>query len=499
MFFRYVVTNDGPVTLTNLTLTDNVFSTSSCIIPATLAPGQSFECVIGPFEAMAGQHTNTATATGQYQGMTVMDSDNANYYGCVGKGTGTPGYWMNHPEAWPVDSIIIGGIEYSKKDAIDYMKKPVKRDKTMTMFPALVSAKLNVLSCNVSFCIDETILAADEWMAQYGPVGSGVLASSSAWSMGEPLYLLLDEYNNGLLCAPSRDKISYRDCDWDWDRDSDKDSDWDSDRDSDKDSDWDSDRDSDSNTSFGTGTQGYWQNHPKAWPVDRITVGGKRYSKDEAIKYMKKATKGDVTMTMFHALVSAKLNVASGTESSCIADTIKSADSWMDKYGPAGEKVRAGSWAWRNGEPLYMTLDDYNNGKLCAPSRDQDQTKSSSTSGPKTATSDYWQNNPKAWPVDRITVGDKRYSISDAIKNMGRDSRYDVTVTLYRTLVSAKLNVASGTESSCIADTIKSADSWMDRYGPVGEKVKPDSWAWRRGEPLHTTLDDYNKGKLCAP
>ncbi len=120
-------------------------------------------------------------------------------------GTGTPGYWMNHPEAWPVDEITIGGVTYSKAEAIEYMKMPVKGDKTLTMFPALVSAKLNVLIGNDASCIADTISAADAWMAAYGPVGSGVKGSSQAWKDGEPLYLRLDDYNNGRLCAPHRD------------------------------------------------------------------------------------------------------------------------------------------------------------------------------------------------------------------------------------------------------------------------------------------------------
>jgi len=120
-------------------------------------------------------------------------------------GTGTPGYWMNHPEAWPVGTITIGGVIYSRDDAIAIMKMPVSGDKTLTMFPALVAAKLNVLIGNDSSCIDATITAADAWMAQYGPAGSYVEASSYAWEIGEQLYLMMDNYNNGLLCAPERD------------------------------------------------------------------------------------------------------------------------------------------------------------------------------------------------------------------------------------------------------------------------------------------------------
>lgn len=125
-----------------------------------------------------------------------------------GVGTGTPGYWKNHPEAWPVDEITIGGETYTKEMAIFFMKARVKKDKTFTMFPALVAAKLNVLIGNEDSCIEGTIKDADQWMADYGPVvGSGVKASSNAWEMGEPLYEVLDLYNNGKLCAPSRDAM----------------------------------------------------------------------------------------------------------------------------------------------------------------------------------------------------------------------------------------------------------------------------------------------------
>jgi hypothetical protein len=118
-------------------------------------------------------------------------------------GTGTPGYWKNHPGAWPVNSITVGGISYSKDDAIMWLGK-VSRDKTTTMFSSLVPAMLNVMIGNDGSCINATIAAANAWMATYGPVGSGVAASSYAWSVGEPLHQTMDIYNNGQLCAPHR-------------------------------------------------------------------------------------------------------------------------------------------------------------------------------------------------------------------------------------------------------------------------------------------------------
>jgi hypothetical protein len=119
-------------------------------------------------------------------------------------GTGTPGYWKNHPEAWPTQTITIGGVVYTKAAAIAWLDL-VGKDKTTTMFSSLVSAKLNVLAGNDSSCVSSTITDADAWMHTYGPVGRGIAASSLAWKLGEPMHRLMDNYNNGMLCAPHRD------------------------------------------------------------------------------------------------------------------------------------------------------------------------------------------------------------------------------------------------------------------------------------------------------
>jgi uncharacterized repeat protein (TIGR01451 family) len=75
--FRFVVTNTGGTVLSPVNLTDNVYSTTSCTWPASLTPGASAECIIGPFAATAGQHTNLATATAG--GLTATDP--AHYFG----------------------------------------------------------------------------------------------------------------------------------------------------------------------------------------------------------------------------------------------------------------------------------------------------------------------------------------------------------------------------------------------------------------------------------
>jgi SdrD B-like protein len=117
-------------------------------------------------------------------------------------GTGTPGYWKNHPEAWPASGITVGGVYYAKGTAIAWLGK-VGKDKSATMFSSLVSAMLNSLIGNEHGCVDETIVAANSWMTAH-PVGSNVAGSSAAWAEGESLHITLDNYNNGRLCAPHR-------------------------------------------------------------------------------------------------------------------------------------------------------------------------------------------------------------------------------------------------------------------------------------------------------
>ena len=161
-----------------------------------------------------GPWENTAVAKGYpvLNGVllnTVYDYSSWTVNIFCGPGTGTPGYWMNHPEAWPVESITIGGITYPKMEAIGYMLAPVIGDKTFTMFPALVAARLNVLIGNNDSCIAATITEADGWISNF-PLASGVEGWSEAWqySHGEQLYLLLDAYSNGdAACASSRDDL----------------------------------------------------------------------------------------------------------------------------------------------------------------------------------------------------------------------------------------------------------------------------------------------------
>ena len=117
---------------------------------------------------------------------------------------GTPGYFGNHPEAWPMTTITIGGVTYNQDHAIYYMSKPSEGDKTYDMYSQLCAAILNVFNGSDGSCIVDVIAAANDWLAE-NYLASDVEGRSDAWEDGEELKDWLDAYNNGELCAPPRD------------------------------------------------------------------------------------------------------------------------------------------------------------------------------------------------------------------------------------------------------------------------------------------------------
>jgi hypothetical protein len=74
-------------------------------------------------------------------------------------------------------------------------------DMSNVLFEELVSAKLNVDLGNTAYCIIDVIEAADAWMEENGPVGSGIQLDHPAYDTGSSLVSQLESYNNGLMCA----------------------------------------------------------------------------------------------------------------------------------------------------------------------------------------------------------------------------------------------------------------------------------------------------------
>jgi hypothetical protein len=119
--------------------------------------------------------------------------------------------------------------------------------------------------------------------------------------------------------------------------------------------------------SGGAFTQGYWKNHPSAWPGS-VLVGTTTVSVSQGIDILQTPPKGgDATLILAHQLIAAELNVAGGADSSCIASTIAAANALLAAH-PVGSGLKSSSTDGATATQLASTLDDYNSGKLCAAS-----------------------------------------------------------------------------------------------------------------------------------
>jgi len=107
-------------------------------------------------------------------------------------------------------------------------------------------------------------------------------------------------------------------------------------------------------------TQGFWKNHPTAWPVTSLTIGGVTYTEAQLITILKTPPAGgDATYILIHQLIAAELNVANGADSSTIAATITAADNYLAAH-PLGSNPPEP--AHSQGTSLADTLDKYNSG-----------------------------------------------------------------------------------------------------------------------------------------
>ncbi len=122
-------------------------------------------------------------------------------------------------------------------------------------------------------------------------------------------------------------------------------------------------------------SQGYWKNHPDAWPVESLTLGSQSYTKAELLQILRTPVGGrggaDASLILAHQLIAAKLNIANGSDPAPVGSVISAADALLSAYGgKLPYRVKTSSSAGQAMRTAGDVLDRYNNGKLtpiCAP------------------------------------------------------------------------------------------------------------------------------------
>jgi hypothetical protein len=105
--------------------------------------------------------------------------------------TYTPGYWKNHPDAWPVGGLEVGCTYYTMAQLMDIFDYPTVGNITIKLFHHLVAAKLNVL-IGADDYIMGAIMAGDEFICMHGIVNPPV---GDYWDDAEDIKDELCEYN----------------------------------------------------------------------------------------------------------------------------------------------------------------------------------------------------------------------------------------------------------------------------------------------------------------
>jgi hypothetical protein len=80
--------------------------------------------------------------------------------------TGTPGYWKNHPDEWPVGGLTVGGAYYTKAQLMVIFDEKTGGDATIKLFHHTVAAMLNVLH-GADNSIQPTIDAANAFLTAH--------------------------------------------------------------------------------------------------------------------------------------------------------------------------------------------------------------------------------------------------------------------------------------------------------------------------------------------
>lgn len=109
----------------------------------------------------------------------------------------------------------------------------------------------------------------------------------------------------------------------------------------------------------------------------------------------------------------------------------------------------------------------------------------------------YWKGNQSLWPLQSMMLGSETYQQIEMLELMASKLKNDESFQLARELIVAKLNLASGTSSSPIIETVMEADHLLASFQgklPYGVDKKTHLGSQMRDRTV--LLRSFNKGKL---
>jgi hypothetical protein len=117
--------------------------------------------------------------------------------GCSSGCTYGQGYWKNHEEFWPVSSLTLGSVSYTKTQLLSILNQPANPGNGLvTLAYQLIAAKLNVANGADATAVAAAIVAADALIGslEIPPVGGDSLEPSAVGALKDAL----ENYNTGV-------------------------------------------------------------------------------------------------------------------------------------------------------------------------------------------------------------------------------------------------------------------------------------------------------------
>ena len=113
-----------------------------------------------------------------------------------------------------------------------------------------------------------------------------------------------------------------------------------------------------------TYTQGFWKNHPEAWPggATPMLLGTVAYTSAQLLAILNQPAAGNGLLILAHQLIAAKLSIASGADPTAAAAAIAAADALIG--GLVVPPVGGGFVSPGSVNSIANTLNDYNNGLI---------------------------------------------------------------------------------------------------------------------------------------
>lgn len=126
--------------------------------------------------------------------------------------TYTQGYWKNHTSAWPVTSLTIGTVTYTKSQLLQILATPARGNGLLILAHQLIAAKLNVYQGADPTDVNAAIASADAIIGGLvcPPIGGGYLDPALVTGDAQTL----DDFNNGTLGVPHCGTVPTRRSTW---------------------------------------------------------------------------------------------------------------------------------------------------------------------------------------------------------------------------------------------------------------------------------------------